>query len=53
MKKKVTSLLEMENIVNDKQYGFRVGCNTTDPILRLVDECANNLDRKLFTIAVF
>ena len=47
------SFLEKENIVNDKQYGFRVGCSTTDPILRLVDKCANNLDRKLFTIAVF
>ena len=53
MKKRVVGFLEAENIVSDKQYGFRAGYGTTDPILRGVDECATNLDNKFFTIAVF
>ena len=35
-----------------EQYGFRKGLSTTDAILEFTDRCADNLNDKLYTIAV-
>ena len=53
MKKRVVSYLEDNELICEKQYGFREGYNTSDAILEFTDICAHELDNRKFTIAVF
>ena len=53
MKGRVMSFLNSNRIISNKQYGFRAGYGTSDCVQRVVDECADNLDKKLHTIAVY
>ena len=52
MKRRVSDFLDRENIIRSNQYGLRSGLSTTDAILELTDKCAENLNDKLYTIAV-
>ena len=53
MKSRVTSFFDRNNVMYDKQFGFRVGYNTTDAILDLINKCTSALDDKLYTVVVF
>lgn len=53
MKKRSTQFISNNNILYDRQYGFRAGCSTSDAVLQFTDDCVTALDNKLFTIAIF
>ena len=53
MKNRVVSYLEDNELICEKQYGFREGYNTSDAILEFTDICAHELDNRKFTIAIF
>ena len=53
MKVRVMAYLDKNNVIYNRQFGFRSGYSTSDAILEFVDLCASSLDQKLYTIAVF
>ena len=53
MKSRVTSFFDRNNVMYNKQFGFRVGYNTTDAVLDLINKCTSALDDKLYTVIVF
>ena len=53
MKNRVDDFFQRNNVMYDKQFGFRVGYNTTDAILDLINKCTSALDSKLYTVVVF
>ena len=53
MKVRVMTYLDKNNVIHNKQFGFRSGHSISDEILEFVDSCASSLDQKLYTIAVF
>ena len=52
MKIHVMTYLDKNNVIYNKQFGFRSGYSTSDAIFEVV-ECASSLDQKLYTVAVF
>ena len=53
VKCRIIKYLNKENIMCKQQFGFRAGQSTSDAILELTDKCASNLDKRMYTIAVF
>ena len=53
LKKRACKFIEENNILFNKQFGFRPGCSTTDAVLLLVDDCVRALDERLYTITIF
>ena len=53
VKNRVTDFIEENNILYERQFGFRSGCSTSDAILQFTNDCSEALDSKLFTIAIF
>ena len=53
MKFRFMAYLDKNNVIYNKQFGFRSGYSTSDAILAFVDSCASSLDQKLYIIAVF
>lgn len=53
MKVRVVEYLDEHRIIYDKQFGFRTRYSTSDAVVELVDECASNLDKGLFTVVIF
>ena len=53
MKVRVMTYLDKNNVIYNKQFGFRSGYSTSDAILEFAESCASSLDQKLYTVAVF
>ena len=53
LKTRVLQFINDNNILYNRQFGFRSGCSTSDAILLLADDCVTALDCKLYTIAIF
>ena len=53
MKTRAIEFLNENEILYNKQFGFRAGCSTSDAVLHYVDDCVTALDKRLYTITVF
>ena len=53
MKTRVDKFVDANDILYDKQFGFRSGYNTSDAILEFVDRCTSSLDNREYFIAIF
>jgi len=53
MCKRLFSYLEQNNLLTDKQYGFRENHATYMAIIDLVDKISEELDKKKFTLGIF
>ena len=49
----MSDFLKREDIICRQQFGFRSGLSTSDAILEFTNKCTDNLNNKLYTIAVF
>ena len=53
MKTRAIEFLNENEILYNKQFGFRAGCSTSDAVLHYVDDCVTALDKRLYTVTVF
>ena len=53
LKCRCTNFINDNNILYERQFGFRSGFSTTDAILHYVDDCVSALDERLYTVTVF
>ena len=53
MKTRAIEFLNENEILYNKQFGFRAGCSTSDAVLHYVDDCVAALDKRLYTVTVF
>ena len=51
--KRLKSYFDSVNVLSDCQYGFRSGRGTTDALVRLVEDIADNFNGQLYTICLF
>ena len=50
---RVTAFLNMNNIINDSQFGFRAKHNTTHALLTCIGNISHAIDQRLHTIGIF
>ena len=53
MKTRAIEFLSENEILYNKQFGFRAGCSTSDSVLHYVDDCVTALDKRLYTVTIF
>ena len=53
LKRRTCEFVDRNDILYDRQFGFRSGCNTTDAALLFVDDCVDALDNRMYVITVF
>ena len=53
MKVRADSFISMNNVLYNKQFGFRAGYSTSDTVVEFIDHCTASLDSKLYFIAIF
>jgi hypothetical protein len=53
IKNRFTCFLNKHSILHNNQFGFTKGCSTSMPIIKLIDKITENIDSKLYSVAIF
>ena len=51
--KRLVNFIEIHNLIDNAQYGFRTGFSTNHAILDIISSIKSNMDKKCFSCAVF